>query len=162
MMCMRFFGLVWLSLITFTPAFPQDHPHAGEKSDKIHRSAEEWRALLTPEEFEVLRNKGTEVAFTGEFNFHKENGTYTCAGCGNELFTSKAKYNSGSGWPSFFEPISASSIDIEKDESLGVTRMEILCSKCGGHLGHVFPDGPRPTGLRYCVNSISLDFKNKE
>ena len=131
------------------------------KEYEISKSEEEWKSILSPEEFDVLRNKGTEYAFTGEYNIFKETGTFTCAGCGNELFDSKTKYNSGSGWPSFYKPIDENSIDIELDRSQGMVREEVLCSKCGGHLGHVFKDGPKPTGLRYCVNSVSLDFKKK-
>jgi len=128
---------------------------------EISKSDKEWKSILSPDEFDVLRKKGTEYAFTGEYYVFKEKGTYTCAGCGNELFDSKTKYNSGSGWPSFYQPIKESAVHIEIDRSLGGAREEILCSKCGGHLGHVFNDGPKPTGLRYCVNSVSLDFKQK-
>ena len=121
-------------------------------------SQEEWQKKLSPEEYRILRLKGTERPFTGELLENKETGVYVCAGCGQELFKSNTKFNSGTGWPSFFQSIDSSITEIE-DNSHGMTRVEIVCSNCGGHLGHVFPDGPAPTGLRYCVNSVSLDFE---
>jgi len=134
-----------------------------DKSEyKVNKSDEEWKQILTPVEFQILREKGTEYAFTGEYFKHKEKGTYVCAGCGNELFTSESKYDSGCGWPSFYEPLSEEKVEESADRSLGMVRTEIVCNNCGGHLGHVFPDGPKPTGLRYCINSASLDFKKKE
>ena len=129
---------------------------------KVKKSDEEWKQILTPVEFQILREKGTEYAFTGEYYKHKEKGTYVCAGCGNELFTSESKYDSGCGWPSFYEPLSNEKVGEAEDRSHGMVRTEIVCNNCGGHLGHVFPDGPKPTGLRYCVNSASLDFKKEE
>ncbi|UCH88783.1 MAG: peptide-methionine (R)-S-oxide reductase MsrB [Thermoplasmata archaeon] len=129
--------------------------------EKIKKSEEEWREALTEEEFYVLRKKGTEVAFTGKYLDNKKEGIYLCAGCGAELFSSKTKYDSGSGWPSFWEPISRENLDTKIDKSLGTVRIELLCSRCGGHLGHVFTDGPKPTGERYCINSVSLKFKDK-
>ncbi len=129
---------------------------------EVNKSEEEWKQILTPVEFQILREKGTEYAFTGEYFDHKEKGTYVCAGCGNELFTSESKYDSGCGWPSFYEPLNEEKVGEFEDRSHGMVRTEIVCNKCGGHLGHVFPDGPKPTGLRYCVNSASLDFKKKE
>ncbi len=129
---------------------------------EVNKSDEEWKQILTPVEFQILREKGTEYAFTGEYFDHKEKGTYVCAGCGNELFTSETKYNSGCGWPSFYEPLSEEKVGEFEDRSHGMVRTEIVCNKCGGHLGHVFPDGPKPTGLRYCINSASLDFKKVE
>jgi len=126
---------------------------------EVEKSEEEWKQILSPVEFKILREKGTEYAFTGEFFDHKEKGMYICAGCGNELFTSDSKYDSGCGWPSFYEPLNKEKIGELEDRSHGMVRTEIVCNKCGGHLGHVFPDGPKPTGLRYCVNSASLDFK---
>ncbi|MCP8312066.1 MAG: peptide-methionine (R)-S-oxide reductase MsrB [Candidatus Methylarchaceae archaeon HK02M1] len=128
---------------------------------RIHRSEEEWRKILTPEEFHVLREKGTESPFTGKYLNNKKKGVYRCAACGNEVFLSDSKYDSGTGWPSFWDKASKESIELKPDKSLGMERTEVLCSKCGGHLGHVFNDGPRPTGLRYCINSIALDFNEK-
>lgn len=124
-------------------------------------SDKEWKEKLSPEQYKVLREKGTEPPFSGALYTNKEDGTYLCAACGNKLFNSETKYDSGSGWPSFYEAVSKDAINEEKDSSHGMTRIEITCSNCGSHLGHVFPDGPRPTGLRYCVNSLSLDFKKK-
>lgn len=123
---------------------------------------ENWQDKLTPLQFAVTRQKGTERPFTGEYYQHKEEGTYLCICCGAELFSSQAKYDSGSGWPSYYEPVKKDAIDTEEDASHGMRRTEILCSRCGAHLGHVFPDGPKPTGLRYCVNSASLKFQKSK
>lgn len=131
-------------------------------TDKIKKTDEEWRKALTPEEYKILRQKGTEMAFTGKLLDNKKEGIYVCAGCGNEIFSSETKFDSGSGWPSFFKPLSKDRVDEKTDRSLFMSRTEIMCDKCGGHLGHVFTDGPKPTGLRYCVNSASLHFKEKE
>ena len=128
-------------------------------SQKLSKTEQQWRDVLSEEEFYVLRGKGTERPFTGKYYHFQEKGVYVCAGCGNELFTSDAKYHSGSGWPSYFEPLAKDRIREHVDYTHGMTRTEIMCSRCDGHLGHVFTDGPRPTGLRYCVNSISLKFK---
>jgi peptide-methionine (R)-S-oxide reductase len=121
----------------------------------------EWRAKLSPEQYQVLRQGATERAFTGEYWDTKTQGTYKCAGCGAELFSSDTKFASGSGWPSFYQPLNPEMIDEEEDRSFGMVRTEIKCSNCGGHLGHVFNDGPNPTGLRYCVNSASLDLNDE-
>lgn len=124
--------------------------------DKLRLSEAEWRARLTPEEYRVLREHGTERPFVGCFVATKEPGTYVCAGCGNPLFESGTKFESGTGWPSFFKPVSDEVLTLRDDHSYGMSRVEVLCSRCDGHLGHVFPDGPPPTGLRYCMNSVAL------
>ncbi len=129
-------------------------------SGKVIKSDAEWRARLTAEQFRILREKGTERAFSGVFDEFFEDGVYTCAGCGAVLFTSETKYNSGCGWPAFFDAAGSAAVDTQSDSSYGMNRTEILCSRCGGHLGHVFEDGPKPTGLRYCVNSAALKFKS--
>ena len=129
---------------------------------RIEKTDEEWRRELTPEQYRILREKGTERAFTGEYNAEKKQGVYRCAGCGTELFDAQTKYDSGSGWPSFYQPIDAANVEEESDSTLGMRRTEVMCASCGGHLGHVFNDGPRPTGMRYCINSASLKLDPKE
>ena len=129
---------------------------------KIQKTEEEWKKELTPEQYHILREKGTERAFTGEYAHTKDSGTYKCAACGQELFSSYTKYDSGSGWPSFYEPMQKDKVDEHTDSTLGMRRVEVTCSNCGSHLGHVFPDGPRPTGMRYCINSCSLKLDPKK
>jgi peptide-methionine (R)-S-oxide reductase len=129
--------------------------------DKIRKTEAEWKNTLSPERFRVLRKKGTEKPYSGEYVKTGKNGIYVCAGCGEVLFSSEAKYESGCGWPSFSAPIKEENVEKELDSSLGMKRTEVLCSRCGGHLGHVFDDGPRPTGKRYCINSLALELKEK-
>jgi len=128
----------------------------------IKKSEEEWKRILSSEQYHVLREKGTERPFTGKLLHNEKQGTYVCGACGNPLFISITKFDSGSGWPSFWDVVSQGAVKLKTDISLGMNRVEVLCSRCGGHLGHVFDDGPKPTGKRYCINSLSLNFKEKK
>jgi peptide-methionine (R)-S-oxide reductase len=131
-------------------------------TDKIQLTDAEWRERLTPEQYQILRQHGTERAFTGKYEANKAPGVYMCAGCGEPLFDATTKYNSGSGWPSYTAPVEGDAVTEIRDSSHGMVRTEVRCAKCDGHLGHVFPDGPGPTGLRYCINSASLEFDPKD
>ncbi len=130
--------------------------------EKVKRTEEEWKRTLTPDQYRILRQKGTELPFHNEFYDNKRKGKYYCAGCGNELFSSETKFDSGSGWPSFYEPISSEAVEFREDRTFRTVRTEVACARCGGHLGHVFDDGPRPTGKRYCMNSGSLRFEERK
>lgn len=152
---MMFKLLIYVLLITLSIS-------CNGQNDMSKMNDEYWKSKLSPEQYEVLRNKGTDKAFSGEYDKHFEEGNYKCAGCGEVLFSSETKYNSGCGWPAFYAPSENDKIKVELDKSHGMIREEIICNNCGGHLGHVFNDGPLPTGQRYCVNSTSLDFKKKD
>ena len=157
---MRYFiALIILLIITL---YGQDNQEKRTMAKKITKSKSEWATCLTPDEYSILREKGTEMAFTGKYYKHKDDGKYVCAACDYELFSSNTKYDSDTGWPSFYAALDKDRILEKRDNTLGMVRTEILCARCESHLGHLFPDGPRPSGLRYCVNSISLDFKKAE
>lgn len=160
-------AVFFLTVLAFTACSQQkDTQQAGQAAQPAVNfktlSTAEWKKRLTPEQYHILREKGTERAFTGKLLDNHEKGTYVCAGCGQALFASDTKFESGTGWPSFYQPIDKKHIAVHRDTSYGMIRQEVLCSRCDGHLGHVFPDGPEPTGLRYCINSISLNFVSEK
>jgi len=158
------FLLIVVSLVLLLPACSQNDSKkmaSINAQPNIQKSEAEWKKELTAQQYHILREKGTERAFTGEYWDNHEKGVYYCAACHQKLFSSETKYESGTGWPSFYKPVADTAVSIRQDRSAGMVREEVVCSNCGGHLGHVFTDGPKPTGLRYCLNSTSLEFKKE-
>ena len=151
--------LVLCLICTFSCKSQSQTAQETDKTADVQKTPEQWQTCLSPEQYKILREKGTERAFTGKYYDHHEKGVYTCAGCGHKLFASGHKFDSGTGWPSYWQPFTQASIKTNTDDSHGMKRVEVVCGKCNGHLGHVFDDGPAPTGMRYCINSASLNFE---